>query len=100
MADVGQNYVYKITCVNEEGQTCLGVCDAVTLMCEIKGLTAARQHEISLVACFTPKGMSGQPICGSPSPPVMAWTLPMSKFGSVFKLTSWILTDGSLSMAL
>ncbi len=80
LADVGQNYNYQITCVNEEGKTCLGKCDADSLMCEMKGLTAARKHEISLVACFTPTGISGLPVCGSPSPSMIACTLPMSKF--------------------
>ncbi len=81
LADVGQNYDYQISCANEEGEKCSGVCDVDTLLCQMKGLTSARQHKIALVACFKPTGNNGQPICGSQSPSVIAWTLPLSKSG-------------------
>ncbi len=81
LADVGQNYDYQISCANEQGKKCSGVCDIDTLSCQMKGLTSARQHKIALVACFKPPGSSGQPVCGSQSPPVMAWTLPLSTSG-------------------
>ncbi len=79
LADTTHTYDYKVTCKDEKDQTCLGVCDQKTELCEMTGLQSANQYMIAVVACYTPTGSNVSPICGSPSTDLIEWSLPSSK---------------------
>ncbi len=76
LADTTHTYDYQITCKDEKEQTCLGVCDQKTELCEMTGLQSANQYVIAVIACYTPTGSNMPPICGSPSTDLIDWTLP------------------------
>ncbi len=74
LADASHVYTYYARAKSADGDIRQIDCDSGTLTCKFSGLTSATSYETSVRACFSPE--TSETICGSPSLPTTARTLP------------------------
>ncbi len=77
------SYEYDLQCMADNGVECFGLCDVDSQLCELTGLSSARQHRIAMYVCYKPTGNDSVPICGKSSEATVDWTLPMGKSGLI-----------------
>ncbi len=81
--EVVVSYEYDLQCMADNGVECFGLCDVDSQLCELTGLSSARQHEISMYVCYKPTGNDSVSICGKSPESTVDWTLPMGKSGLI-----------------
>ncbi len=74
LADASHAYTYHAEAKSVDGGFHQNACDGGKSTCTFTGLTAATSYEMRVRACFSP--VTGGTICGAPSLPATAWTLP------------------------